>query len=186
MKIIIGLGNPGNEYKFTKHNIGFLVIDYLIKKNNLILDQKKFNGIFTKIKLNNQDVILAKPMTYMNLSGEFVQKIVNYYNISNDDILVIYDDISIDLGRIKITKKGSSGGHNGIKNIIDKINTTEFKRIKIGINNIKDRDFEIKKIVLTKFDSNEIEIIEKQFEKINKIIVYFVNNEIEKAMNEFN
>ena len=132
MKLIVGLGNPGLRYAFTRHNMGFRVIDELLERYNLKLDNNKFNGDFTKTKLCDEDVIIAKPMTFMNLSGEFIRPLADYYKIDYNDILVIYDELAIELGRIKLSLDGQSAGHNGVKSIIQNLNTEKFMRLRIG------------------------------------------------------
>ena len=162
MKLVVGLGNPGLEYKNTRHNIGFHYLDLFANKYNLTF-KEKYNGMYTKTIINNEDVILLKPLTYMNLSGECVIKFVNYYKIKNEDILIIHDDLDIDIGRIKLKENGSSGGHNGIKSIIDNLNTEKFKRLKIGIS--KNNLYDTKDYVLGKFNNDELEKI-KELEPI--------------------
>lgn len=132
MKLIVGLGNPGLKYAFTRHNMGFKVIDELLVKYDLKLDNNKFNGDFTKTKLCGEDVIVAKPMTYMNNSGEFIRPLADFYKISPKDLLVIYDELAINLGRIKLSLDGQSAGHNGIKSIIQHLGTEKFMRLRIG------------------------------------------------------
>ena len=119
MKLIVGLGNPEIKYAFTRHNLGFLAIDELLSRyGNLALDQDKFNGIFTKTKIENEDVIIAKPMTYMNNSGDFIRPLANFYKIEPADIIVIYDELALPVGRVKVTKEGSAAGHNGSQNFL--------------------------------------------------------------------
>ena len=130
MKLIVGLGNPGREYINTRHNIGFYCLDLFAREINATF-KDKFNGMYAKVKINNQDVILLKPLTYMNLSGECVREFVNYFKIEPKDILVIHDDLDMEIGRIKLKENTSSGGHNGIKDIISKLATEDFKRLKL-------------------------------------------------------
>ena len=172
MKLIVGLGNPGSEYNNTRHNIGFYYLDIYLKKFNLEY-KEKFNALYIKTKINNIDVIFLKPLTYMNLSGDAVIKFVNYFKIVPKDILVIHDDLDLDVGRIKLKENTSSGGHNGIKSIIDNLNTINFKRIKIGISSNKKID--TKDYVLGRFSKEELEIINNNIDKINNIIDdYFI------------
>ena len=156
MKLIVGLGNPGSEYKNTRHNIGFYYLDLFTDKYNLSY-KEKFNGLYSKININGEDILLLKPMTYMNLSGDCVIKFVNYYKINIDDILVIHDDLDINLGKFKLKRNGSSGGHNGIKSIISNLNSEEFKRLKIGIS--KNDLIDTKDYVLGKFNKEEQNIL---------------------------
>ena len=153
MKLVVGLGNPEKKYEFTRHNCGFRAIDYYASKNNLSF-KSKFNGHYAETIVNNTKLILLKPQTYMNLSGESVIKFVNYYNINIEDILVIYDDVDFEVGKFKLRRGGSSGGHNGINNIIDLLKTQNISRLRMGIskNNIPLMDY-----VLGKFSSEENE-----------------------------
>ncbi len=155
MKLIIGLGNPGKQYEHTRHNVGFITVDELAKRNNIPLDKEKFKGSFGTGIIQNEKVILLKPLTYMNLSGESVRPLMDYYQIDIDNILVIYDDLDLPVGKIRLRTKGSAGGHNGMKSIIQHTGTQEFKRIRIGVdrpqNGMKVPDY-----VLGKFNSEEI------------------------------
>lgn len=133
MKLIVGLGNPGDEYKKTRHNMGFQVIDKLLNKWNLNLNKEDFHGAYIKTKLFDEDVIICKPYTYMNLSGQTVMEITHFYKIKTEDIIVIYDDMDTPVGQIRIKLNGSSGGQKGMMSIIDMMHTEDIKRIKIGI-----------------------------------------------------
>lgn len=179
MKLIVGLGNPGKEYENTRHNIGFMVVDNIAKKMNVQLNEKKFNGIFYK----DADFILAKPLTYMNNSGDFVQAIMQFFQINPNDILVIQDDLDIDLGKATIRQKGSAGGHNGIKSIIEKIGTNEFKRLKIGIGRGSDN---VINYVLSKFTFADTEILSKIIEASSEAAISFLFNDINFVINKFN
>ena len=175
MKLIVGLGNPGKEYENTRHNIGFNVIDLYIKKHNLKLDKDKFNGKFTKTIINDEDAILLEPQTFMNLSGDSVRKVMDFYKIKIEDILVIQDDLDMEIGKIKLKEKSSSGGHNGIKDIETKLGTNDFKRLKVGISNNKLMD--TKDYVLGKFSKEDKEILEKSYEIcLNVIDDFFIMN----------
>ena len=172
MKLIVGLGNPGKEYENTRHNVGFYYIDLFANKLNITF-KEKFNAMYAKTKINDEDIILLKPQTFMNLSGESVIKFVNYFKIKVEDIIVIHDDLDMDLGRIKLKENGSSGGHNGIKNIIFNLNSENFKRLKIGIS--KNNNFDTKDYVLGKFTKEEQEIVKNNEEKILNILNdYFI------------
>ena len=133
MYLIVGLGNPGKEYDGTRHNIGFEAIDYMANKYNIEVNRIKFKGVFGEGFIDNKKVILLKPTTYMNLSGESIREVINFYKISNENIIVIYDDISLEVGKLRIREKGSDGGHNGIKSIIANLGSDVFPRIKIGV-----------------------------------------------------
>lgn len=177
MKLIVGLGNPGIEYEKTRHNVGFMVIDKLSEKLECPLKEKKFNGIFYKDK----DVILAKPLTYMNNSGEFVKAIVEYYDVLIDDIIVVYDDMDTELGKVTIRQSGSSGGHNGIKSIIQHLNTQDIKRLKIGIC----RNENAINFVLGKFSFADSKIIEKVVDAASDALIQFIGNDIRYVMNNY-
>lgn len=181
MKLIVGLGNPGKEYENTRHNIGFMVIDNYLKNEKF---KTKFNGMYLKKVINNEEVIFLKPLSYMNLSGEVVKKYVNYFKINLSDLLIISDDLDMPCFKIKIKYKGSSGGHNGLKNIIQNINTEEFKRLKIGISN--NLNVDTKSYVLSKFNQEELEKLHKKFEITNNIINDFINLDFEKVMSKYN
>lgn len=174
MKLIVGLGNPSLEYAKTRHNIGFMCLDNYAKKNNFVISKEKFNGNYWEINVNGNKIIYLKPLSYMNLSGTVVRKYVDYYKIGLDDILVIQDDLDMDLGRLKIKFGGSSGGHNGIKNICENLGSEAFLRVKIGISNNKLID--TKDYVLGKFNQDEMQIINKRMDLVNNIIDDFINN----------
>ena len=154
MKLVVGLGNPGLKYSKTKHNLGFNVIDEYAKKNKFKINNKKFNGLYEIINLNGDKVLFLKPYSYINLSGEVVRKFVDYYKIDIDDILIINDDLDLDYLDFKLKQKGSSAGHNGLKNIEKHLGTNEYKRLKIGIS--KDVNIETVDYVLSKFSKKEI------------------------------
>lgn len=177
MKLIVGLGNPGKEYLDTRHNVGFMVLDYYLNNDNW---QKKFDGLYQIVQINNEKVLFLKPTTYMNNSGLSVLKAKKYYDILDEDILVIQDDMDIDLGKYKIKFNSSSGGHNGIKSIISALNTDSFPRLKIGIAHSLNND--AINHVLGKFTKEEKEILNNNFPIYKEIIENFVNNGIEKAM----
>ena len=133
MKLIVGLGNPSEKYAGTRHNVGFDVIDRMVDEYGIGLDVVKHKGMYGKGRIAGQTVILLKPMTFMNLSGESVAAVAAYYKIAPEDIIVIYDDINLDVGRLRVRGKGSAGGHNGIKNIIAHLHTEEFPRVRVGV-----------------------------------------------------
>lgn len=184
MKLIVGLGNPGKEYENTRHNIGYIFIDSLADKLGVSIDKKKFNGLYTEAVINNEKVLLVKPLSYMNLSGEVVEKFVNFYKIDINDILIINDDLDLDVGRVRLRLKGSSGGHNGLKNIALHLKTEDFKRLKIGISNNKLID--TKDYVLGKFTKEEKEIINNLKDKIVNLLMDFVNTDFDKLMAKYN
>ncbi|MBO5530494.1 MAG: aminoacyl-tRNA hydrolase [Bacilli bacterium] len=184
MRLIVGLGNPGKEYENTRHNIGFNVLNRYLEKNNLKLDKDKFNGLFTKTSINDEDVILLEPQTFMNLSGDSVRKVMDFYKINVDDILVIQDDLDMEVGKIKLKEKSSSGGHNGIKDIEQKLGTNNFKRLKVGISNDKNRD--TKDYVLGKFSKEDKEILDKSYDICLNIIDDFFKMNFDLLMGKYN
>ena len=175
MKLVIGLGNPGIQYENTRHNIGWMAIDHYASKNDIELHlEPKFQGIMGIININGEKTILLKPVTYMNLSGESIIKVMNFYKIDVEDILVISDDLDSPLGRIRIRTKGSSGGHNGHKSIVNHIGTEDYKRIKLGID--RSNIIPVVDWVLKKFSKDELKTIEPMFDKVNQIIDDFIHN----------
>lgn len=184
MKLIVGLGNPGKEYENTRHNMGFMALDEYASKNHLIFNKKKFNGLYTDFNYNNDKIILLKPQSYINLSGEVIKKFIDYYKINIDDLLVISDDLDMELGKIKIKYKGRSGGHNGLKNIESHLGTQNYRRIKIGISNNKNID--TKDYVLGKLNSDSKKIIEETIKLFPKIIEDYLNISFDNLMNKYN
>lgn len=182
--MIVGLGNPGKEFENTRHNIGFMIIDEYSKQYNINNFKTKYNGLFSKIYRNGEYFILLKPLSFMNQSGTVVVKFANYFKIKPEDILIIHDDLDLPVGKIKIKSKGSSGGHNGIKSIIENLNTEEFSRFKVGISHNKGID--TKDYVLGKFNQKELEILSKIFNFSSNIIDDFLDMNIERVMSKYN
>ena len=185
MKLIVGLGNPTVKYDKTRHNVGFEVIDRLVDKYNIPLDVSKHKGIYGKGKIEGLTVILLKPMTYMNLSGESIREVASYYKILPEDIIVIYDDINLDVGRLRIREKGSAGGHNGIKNIISQLGTEEFPRIRIGVG-MKPPKMELVDYVLSRFSQEEQSLMDQGYERACEALKLLLADDIPAAMNQFN
>ncbi|AHF60685.1 hypothetical protein P344_01430 [Spiroplasma mirum ATCC 29335] len=157
MKLIVGLGNPGDEYKYTRHNIGFLALDRLVEKFNPYGPKKNFNAFYWETKINDEKIILMKPQTYMNLSGNAVLAIKQFYKINLEDIIIIHDDKDIKFGALKIKMGGSSAGQNGIKDLINKLGSKNFKRIQVGIG--RDQQIDLKDWVLGKFTKQQLATI---------------------------
>ncbi len=185
MKIVVGLGNPEKKYDGTRHNIGFVAIDYLANKYNISVDTKKHRALIGKGMIDGQKVLLVKPQTYMNLSGESLRSIMDFYKLYPEDFIVIYDDISLDVGRIRIRKKGSAGGHNGIKSIIAHLGGQDFPRIKIGVGE-KPKGMDLANYVLGKFSKGENEIYEKLMPNVAGAVECMVWDDVDKAMNDYN
>ena len=162
MKCVIGLGNIGKEYEGTRHNSGFITLDELAKKYNITLDKKKKKCIYGEGVVNGQKVSLIKPTTYMNLSGEAIVEMINWYKITPGDILVIYDDVDLKLGTVRYREKGSSGTHNGMRNIIANLKTEEFARVRIGIENRGEVPIPLMDYVLQKFNKEELNELREQ------------------------
>lgn len=186
MYLIAGLGNPSSQYENTRHNVGFDAIDYVAKENNISIDTKKHKALIGKGVISGQKVILAKPQTFMNLSGESIREIVNYYNINPEtQLLVFFDDISLDVGRIRIRKKGSAGGHNGIKNIISQLGTQNFARVKIGVGD-KPVYMDLVDYVLGHFSREERKIINEAICNVEEITKLILQDDFDRAMNLYN
>ena len=184
MKMIVGLGNPGQEYEKTRHNIGFMVVDNYAKENNISGFKSKFNGLYAIVNHNNENFVLLKPQSYMNLSGTVIKKFASFYKIKPEDILVIHDDLDLPVGKIKVKFKGTSGGHNGIKNIIENMKTEIFPRFKLGIG--KDVNIPYMNYVVGKFSKSDMEILSKIFMFSSNIIDDFLDYDIEKVMSKYN
>lgn len=181
MKLIVGLGNPGNEYRNTRHNIGFMVLDNYLGD---VKWSKKFNGLYYETSINGEKYLFLKPQTYMNLSGQCVASFVNYYKISYEDILVIHDDLDLPLGKCRLKINSASGGHNGIKDIIASLGTNGFARLKIGVSH--DKTIDTKDFVLGKFSNTEQNIIKDNLKIFFSIIEDFASNSLNDLMNKYN
>ncbi|WP_423363785.1 aminoacyl-tRNA hydrolase [Mycoplasma sp. P36-A1] len=184
MKLIVGLGNPGKEYENTRHNAGFLVVDSICKKLDISLDKEKFNGLYYQGFVNNEKVIILKPLTYMNLSGECLIKFADYFDINDEDILVIYDDMDTEVGKIRLRAKGSSGGQRGMKNIIQHFKTEQISRIRVGIG--KKTIPDVKDYVLSKFREEEIDILSVAINTASDAAIDFCSESFDLVMNKFN
>ena len=186
MFIIVGLGNPTNEYAGTRHNVGFDVIDQIADKYNISVTERKHRAFCGKGIIGGQKVILVKPQTYMNLSGESVRSVLDFYKVDVEtELLVIFDDVSLDVGQLRIRKKGSAGGHNGIKNIIQHLGTNVFHRIKVGVGE-KPKDYDLADYVLGHFSKGEKEQMEEGYKKAVNAVELMLQGEVDAAMNEFN
>ena len=183
MKLIVGLGNPGKKYEHTRHNMGFDTLDLFADLAMIDIDKESFKGLVGRGKLFGQDVLLLKPQTFMNLSGESVREIVNYFKIEIEDILVIYDDMALEPGRIRLRPSGSSGGHKGMQNIIEHLGTEDIKRIRIGIG---EPTYDTIDYVLSKPTKDEKSQIEEAINEAVEAIKTYLKNNFEIAMNKFN
>ena len=186
MYIIVGLGNPGREYKNTRHNAGFMVIDKIAKEHNIRLIRRLHKAIEGKGIIGGENVVLVKPQTFMNLSGESVRKVIDYYKIEEKtNLIVISDDISLDVGNLRIRKKGSAGGHNGLKNIILHLGHDEFQRVRVGVGE-KPSGHDLVDHVLGHFDKKDMELIEDSVSRAAQAVEMIITDGCDAAMNTFN
>ena len=185
MYIIAGLGNPTKTYEGTRHNIGFDMIDAIADKYNIDVTTKKHKALTGKGRIDGVPVILAKPQTYMNLSGESIRDIADFYKIPAENIIIIYDDISLEVGQLRIRKKGSAGGHNGIKNIIAHLGTEVFPRIKVGVGE-KPKGWDLADYVLSKYSKAERECLRDAQQDVVGAAALMVHDDVDGAMNQYN
>lgn len=184
IKLVVGLGNPGKEYKYTRHNMGFMVLDEIAKRLEIYKWKQRDGALYFDTHLDMSRVIFIKPQNYINLSGDVMIKFVKYLNIKTEDILVISDDLDLPLGSIKIKEKGSSGGHNGLKNIESQLGTNEYKRIKIGISNNKQMD--TKDYVLEKLSIKERNHLKPTIEKAADAVLDYFHTPFQELMSKYN
>lgn len=185
MYIIVGIGNPGKKYESTRHNIGFITIDYMSALYNIKVNKIKHKSLVGEGSIEGERVMLCKPQTYVNLSGEAVRDIAEYYKVPPENVIVIYDDISLEPGSVRIRKKGSDGGHNGIKSIIYQLQSDTFPRIKLGVG-AKPPGYDLADWVLAKFTDSDIKIMSKSVEAAAAAVPEIIKNGAESAMNKFN
>ncbi|MCD8038611.1 MAG: aminoacyl-tRNA hydrolase [Lachnospiraceae bacterium] len=186
MYVIAGLGNPTKEYENTRHNIGYMAIDALAQRYGIDVSARKHKSLVGKGMINGTKVLLVKPLTYMNLSGEAIRAVIDYYKVDEESrLIVIYDDISLDVGQLRVRKKGSAGGHNGIKSIIAQLGHDTFMRIKIGVGE-KPKGYDLADYVLGHFGSEELSVIRESLERADGAVNLLLEGEVDKAMNEYN
>lgn len=183
MKLIVGLGNPGKEYELTRHNSGFRVVDAFVDDIGIDFSKNDFDGVYAKFKLDDEDIVVFKPLTFMNLSGTAVQKIVHFFKIDLDDIVVVYDDMAIKPGEIRLRLEGSSGGQKGMQNIIDCLGSQNIKRIRIGIG---EPEFNVIDYVLGKPNKEDSAKIDKAIDKAVSALKEYLNNDFQNAMSKYN
>lgn len=186
MYIIAGLGNPGREYVNTRHNIGFEAVDTIASKYNIKINKEKFKGLYGEGYISGEKVILIKPQTFMNLSGESIREFAKWYKTEPENIIIIYDDVSLPVGKLRIRPKGSAGGHNGMKSIIYQLNTDVFPRIKIGVGAPLNKDYDLADYVLGKFSKEETDVLIKTVIKASEAVETIVRSGTDKAMAEYN
>jgi len=184
--IIAGLGNPGKEYEGTRHNAGFMALDYVASKVGCSISNSKFKGLCAMGKLSSKRVLLLKPQTYMNLSGESLIEAMHFYKISPNKVILLFDDISLPPGKLRIRTKGSHGGQNGVKNIITVSGSEYFLRIKIGVGNKPNPNWDLSNWVLSKFSKDECDALKSSLEKVYSSLELIINGSIEKAMHLYN
>ena len=186
MYIIVGLGNPSKEYENTRHNIGFDVVDRIIDKYDIPYSGTKHKAMYGSGMIDGVKAVVAKPLTYMNLSGEAVRALVDFYKVDpQTEVIIIYDDVALEPGKLRIRKKGSAGGHNGIKSIIEHLGTTEFVRIRVGVGE-KPKGWDLAKYVLGRFSKDERKLVNEAADKSIEALKLILNGEVDAAMNEFN
>lgn len=186
MYLIVGLGNPGKRYEKTRHNVGFDAIDVLADFFNIKLDKAKFKGIYAETRFNNEKIILVKPETFMNASGDCVQQYMDFYGIDSKNLIVIVDDIDIKFGRVKIKNNGSAGTHNGLKSIIQRLGgKKDFPRVKIAVGN-KPEYLDLADFVMSKFTEKERKIVDKEIELAKEAVIHIIEDDVDFAMNRIN
>lgn len=183
MKLIVGLGNPGKKYEGTRHNMGFMAVDLFSDMAKIDVDKEVFSGLLGRGKVFDEDILVFKPTTYMNLSGTAVSQVVHYFKIEKEDIIVVYDDMAIAPGNIRLRLNGSSGGHKGMQNIIDQLGTSDIKRIRIGIG---EPTYDTVDFVLSKPLKEEKELIDGAIENAANAIKEALKSGFDRAMNRFN
>lgn len=185
MKCIIGLGNPGRKYDNTRHNIGFMAVDHLAESMGIELSNKKFKAEYGAGYVNGERVMLVKPLTFMNLSGEAVRPLIDYYKIDVEDILVLYDDLDIPVGHLRLRQKGSGGGHNGIKSLNQHLGTQKYKRIRMGIDR-PEPGVSVVNYVLGKFPKSDAGILEKVIQTTDDACTAFITKDFQDVMTQYN
>jgi peptidyl-tRNA hydrolase, PTH1 family len=185
MKLVVGLGNPGKQYEQTRHNVGFMVIDKLSKELSIPLDRHKFNGIYGIGHISGEKIILLKPLTYMNLSGECIRPLMDYYEINEEEIVVIYDDLDLPVSKIRLRTKGSAGGHNGIKSMILHLGTQQFNRIRVGVDR-PNNGMSISDYVLSQFTREEEQGINEAIVRSANACEKWLSTSFVQVMNEYN
>ncbi len=184
--IIAGLGNPGKEYEYSRHNAGFLCIDILCNEYSFSVDRLKYRALTGSVNIEGHNCLVMKPQTYMNNSGEAIKEAADFYKIPPEKVIVIFDDISLPTGVLRIRNKGSAGGHNGIKSIIWQLNSDNFPRLKIGVGDRKDPDSDLKDYVLGKFSKEDIDTIKETMKRAVKAVALMVQGDCAGAMNKYN
>ncbi len=186
MHIIVGLGNPGKKYANTRHNIGFELIDYIARQHSVKVEKLKHKALIGEFNVEGEKIVLVKPQTFMNLSGDAVLSLVNYYDLDLEKLVVVYDDIDIAMGNVRIRKTGSAGSHNGMKDIIYKLKDDKFPRIRIGIGKPENNNIDLKNFVLSGYSKEDVPKMEEAVINAYKAVLTIATGEIDKAMNLYN
>ena len=184
--LIVGLGNPGPKYEFTRHNAGFLCIDLLAQQLGVRIDRIKFKSVVADVAIEDRRCILMKPQTFMNNSGEAVRDAANFYKIPPEHIIILFDDISLPPGKLRIRRKGSDGGHNGIKSILYLLGSDQFPRVKLGVGTKPHPDYDLADWVLSTFQKDEFPLMKEAMEKACEAVPLLVREETDRAMNLYN
>lgn len=184
--MVVGLGNPGKDYEFTRHNAGFLTLDHIAAEENTDIKKLKYKALIGDTVISGHRCLLVKPQTFMNNSGEAVREIAQFYKIPPEKIIVIFDDISLPCGKLRIRRKGTDGGHNGIKSIIYHLNSDNFPRIKVGVGAKPHPEYNLADWVLSTFKKDEMEELKKAITKATEVLPFILDGEIDKAMNKAN
>lgn len=184
--LVVGLGNPDKKYLNTRHNAGFIAVDEIASSLGTSIDKKKFDALVADVTLAGERVLLMKPQTYMNLSGVAVEKAASFYKIPPEKVIVLFDDISLDVGRVRIRRKGSAGGHNGIRSIIDYLQSDNFPRVKIGVGERPNPNYDLADWVLSTFKEDEKKAIREVASHCREIVELMLGGNVDKAMNLYN
>ena len=185
MYVILGIGNPGKQYENTRHNIGFISLDFLAASMGIKINKIKHKALIGEGKIGGEKVLLVKPQTFVNLSGESAGEILNFYKLPPENLLVICDDVNLDAGRVRIRAKGSDGGHNGIKSMIYHLKSDQFPRIRLGVGK-KPREYDLADWVLARFTNEQVKIMAKTVDEVPAMVEEFIKNGVQSAMNKFN
>jgi peptidyl-tRNA hydrolase, PTH1 family len=186
MKLIAGLGNPGNRYHNTRHNAGFMVVDTIAEEKQIIFKAGKGDYAYAEAAIDHDRILLVKPLTYMNNSGMVISELVRFYKIEVEQILIICDDVSIPLGRLRFRSNGGDGGHNGLKSVIFHLNDDRFARLRIGVHHPDNVKYDLADFVLAKFFPEELPVLKKVIESASKAVTDYLNQGTDKAMNKYN
>ena len=184
--LIVGLGNPGKEYERTRHNCGFRALDLLANKLGCKVDKGKFQGLYGQVSYGGVKLLLLKPMTYMNLSGDSVREICSFFKVAPEKVIVICDDIALETGKLRIRAKGGAGGHNGLKSIIYNLKSEEFTRVRMGVGAPKTDQWDLADFVLAKFSKDDIPVMENAIKNAVDAISDIINKDVQYAMNKYN